>query len=137
MSTSSPKSGPTSEGGAVDSAANGAADSAANGAAARVTVPERVAEVVTERLAIPTIGIGAGAHCDGQVLVTPDMLGVNNLSFRFVKQYADIRTTMLRAFADYQEDVKHGRFPEDRHRFLIKRDELKQFRQSVARTEDD
>jgi len=91
-------------------------------------VPERVAEIVTERLSIPTIGIGAGRSCDGQVLVLPDMLGTTPHEFRFVKRYADLRAVAARAFSAYCEDVKTRRFPEDHHRFLIKREELRKFR---------
>lgn len=98
-------------------------------------VPERVAEIVTEQLQMPTIGIGAGRCCDGQVLVLPDMLGVNAHEFRFVKRYAELRHPLQGAFAAYCADVKSGRFPEDQHRFLIKREELRKFKALVFQTE--
>lgn len=98
-------------------------------------VPERVAEIVTKRLSIPTIGIGAGRACDGQVLVLPDMLGTTPHEFRFVKRYADLRPVMGQAFATYCEDVKTRRFPEDHHRFLIKREELRKFRARALQSE--
>ncbi len=91
-------------------------------------VPERVAQVVTERLGMPTIGIGAGRWCDGQVLVLPDLLGIQEREFRFVKQYARLRQPVKEAFSAYRDDVKARRFPEDQHRFLIKRDVLRQFK---------
>ena len=90
-------------------------------------VPERVAEVVTDRVPIPTIGIGAGRVCDGQVLVAHDMLGMHNSRYRFVKAYADLEGAMQRAFAAYVQDVKNHRFPQDNHRFKIKSAELRRF----------
>ena len=90
-------------------------------------VPERVAEVVTERVPIPTIGIGAGRVCDGQVLVAHDMLGMHNSRYRFVKAYADLEGAMQQAFATYVQDVKNHRFPQDNHRFKIKSAELRRF----------
>src|ERR671939_2004202 len=72
-------------------------------------VPAPVAEAITRALAIPTIGIGAGAACDGQVLVWHDMLGLyEGRTPRFVKQYADLKTEIARALADYAEDVRSG-----------------------------
>lgn len=94
-------------------------------------IPERVAEVVTEHLFIPTIGIGAGRVCDGQVLVVNDLLGVYEESFRFVKQYANVRNVMQDAFAAYCKDVRGGAFPAEEHRFLIKNKELRLFREQV------
>ncbi len=94
-------------------------------------VPERIAEVVTKRLSMPTIGIGAGRVCDGQVLVAHDMLGVYKSHYRFVKTYTDLKREMHQAFADYVADIKSRRFPEDRHRFKIKSAELRQFRARI------
>lgn len=90
-------------------------------------VPERVVEVVTDRVPIPTIGIGAGRVCDGQVLVAHDMLGMHNSRYRFVKAYADLEGAMQQAFAAYVQDVKNHRFPQDNHRFKIKSAELRRF----------
>ncbi len=94
-------------------------------------VPERVAGVVTERLSIPTIGIGAGRRCDGQVLVAPDLLGLNDFTFRYSKRYADLSTTVEKAFAAYIADVKAHRYPEKEHRYLIKTEELRKFQAMV------
>ena len=91
-------------------------------------IPERVAEAVTENIAIPTIGIGAGRVCDGQVLVVNDLLGVNDEMFRFVKQYAQVKGVMQKAFAAYCEEVKTGQFPAETHRFLMKTKELRAFK---------
>ena len=71
-------------------------------------IPDRVAQVITEKLSIPTIGIGAGPHCDGQNLVLHDMVGLfDRFTPKFVKQYANLHEVMGRAFAEYiQEDRK-------------------------------
>jgi 3-methyl-2-oxobutanoate hydroxymethyltransferase len=75
-------------------------------------VPAAVAAQVTEVLSIPTIGIGAGASCDGQVLVWQDMAGLRGgRSPRFVKRYADLRGTLLSAARAYADDVRQGSFP--------------------------
>jgi 3-methyl-2-oxobutanoate hydroxymethyltransferase len=75
-------------------------------------VPREIAKLITESVKIPTIGIGAGAHCDIQVLVIHDLLG---LSFgklaRFVRPYADLKTTMTEAISRYAEDVRTGAYP--------------------------
>jgi len=75
-------------------------------------IPDAVAELVTSRLKIPTIGIGAGPHCDGQVLVSYDMLGMFDSSCPpFVKQYAALRDTILRAALEYAKEVRHAVYP--------------------------
>jgi 3-methyl-2-oxobutanoate hydroxymethyltransferase len=75
-------------------------------------VPANVAEQVTKALRIPTIGIGAGPHCDAQVLVWPDMAGLRGGKMaKFVKQYADLRGTLLAAAQAYADDVSTGAFP--------------------------
>jgi len=76
-------------------------------------IPPEVARRASAALRIPTIGIGAGPDCDGQVLVTEDMLGVFEKPPSFVKQYARIGDTMREAFARYAEDVREGRFPQE------------------------
>lgn len=81
-------------------------------------VPGDVAAEVTASLAIPTIGIGAGAGCDGQVLVWQDAFGLRTGRMpRFVKQYADLHGILLQAARDYAADVKAGTFPADEHTF--------------------
>jgi 3-methyl-2-oxobutanoate hydroxymethyltransferase len=75
-------------------------------------VPEKLAAEITETLNIPTIGIGAGVHTDGQVLVMQDMLGLSSdFKPRFVRQYLDGRAVLLNAFNTYASDVKSGNFP--------------------------
>lgn len=80
------------------------------------SVPARLASLISQRLSIPTIGIGAGAGCDGQVLVTHDMLGLfERFTPRFVKRYAQLHAEMERAFRTYIEDVEMRRFPAEEH----------------------
>jgi 3-methyl-2-oxobutanoate hydroxymethyltransferase len=81
-------------------------------------VPAALAEQVTKELSIPTIGIGAGAGCDAQVLVWPDMAGLNGGRVpRFVKRYADLRGELLRAAREYADEVRGGVFPGPEHSF--------------------
>ena len=80
------------------------------------SVPARLAELISSRISIPTIGIGAGAGCDGQVLVTHDLLSLfDRFTPKFVKKYANFHLEMQRAFADYIEDVETKRFPAPEH----------------------
>ena len=74
-------------------------------------IPEEVGRIATERLSIPTIGIGAGRYTDGQVLVAPDMLGINTFEMRHFRKYDDLHERTLRAFEDYIADVRSGAFP--------------------------
>jgi len=81
-------------------------------------VPAELAAIITERLSIPTIGIGAGPHCDGQVLVFHDLLGLyDGHTPRFVRQYARVGETMQSAIGQYLADVREGRFPTDAESF--------------------
>ena len=83
-------------------------------------VPARLAQIISKEVSIPTIGIGAGAGCDGQVLVYQDMLGMfSDLTPKFVKKYADIGDMMKQAFCAYINDVKNSTFPEEQHSFKI------------------
>jgi 3-methyl-2-oxobutanoate hydroxymethyltransferase len=92
-------------------------------------IPAPIARLITEAVAVPTIGIGAGADCDGQVLVIHDMLGLfDRFTPKFVKQYARLNETVAEAIAAYKRDVQAGRFPEARHSFGMKSDELDKLR---------
>ena len=83
-------------------------------------VPAKLASLITSKLDIVTIGIGAGAGCDGQVLVYQDMLGMfSDFSPKFVKRYAEIGEIMKKAFAKYDEEVKAGIFPAEEHGYKI------------------
>lgn len=80
------------------------------------SVPARLAKLISKKIAIPTIGIGAGNGCDGQVLVTHDLLGLfDRFTPKFVKKYANFHAEMQKAFADYIEDVETRRFPAAEH----------------------
>jgi 3-methyl-2-oxobutanoate hydroxymethyltransferase len=80
------------------------------------SVPARLAELISKKLSIPTIGIGAGVGCNGQVLVTHDLLGLfDRFTPKFVRKYADFHSEMQRAFGEYIEDVQMKRFPADEH----------------------
>ena len=83
-------------------------------------VPAKLAEVITKTVSIPTIGIGAGAGCDGQVLVNQDMLGMfSDFTPKFVKRFANVGEIMKQAFADYSAEVKAGTFPAPEHTYAI------------------
>lgn len=86
-------------------------------------VPRQLARIITSRLSIPTIGIGAGADCDGQVLVNGDLLGsFDRFTPRFAKQYANLAAAMRDAFAAFAVEVRSGEFPANEHGFAMSRD---------------
>jgi 3-methyl-2-oxobutanoate hydroxymethyltransferase len=81
-------------------------------------IPWQLAEEISKSVTIPTIGIGAGPHCDGQVLVVNDLLGMSDeFSAKFVKQYAEVGKEMSRAFDQYISEVKAGTFPDLDHSY--------------------
>ncbi len=83
-------------------------------------VPQALAAKITESISIPTIGIGAGAHCDGQVLVYQDMLAMYpDMKPKFVKQFAQVGTQMKEAFAAYKQEITAGTFPAQEHTFKM------------------
>ncbi|MGM0380048.1 MAG: 3-methyl-2-oxobutanoate hydroxymethyltransferase [Bacillota bacterium] len=83
-------------------------------------IPARLAKIISEKLTIPTIGIGAGKECDGQVLVVQDMLGMySDFTPKFVKKYANLNISIEDAVKSYIEDVKNKKFPEKKHTFKI------------------
>ena len=89
-------------------------------------VPAKLAEYITSQVSITTIGIGAGAGCDGQVLVYQDMLGMfSDYKPKFVKKFADVGSIMTQAFSDYIKEVKGGTFPAEEHTFGISDDVMK------------
>ena len=91
-------------------------------------IPELVAAHITRELRIPTIGIGSGVQCDGQVLVWHDLLGITSGHVpKFVKQYAQLGETTGRALAEYVADVRASRFPEARHTYAMPGDEFEDF----------
>ncbi len=83
-------------------------------------VPAKLAKMVTEKLTIPTIGIGAGKDCDGQVLVLQDMLGMfDDFVPKFVKQFGNVGEVMKNAFSAYAKEVQDGTFPGEEHTYAI------------------
>jgi 3-methyl-2-oxobutanoate hydroxymethyltransferase len=99
-------------------------------------VPAAVAARVTEALHVPTIGIGAGPACDGQVLVWHDLLGLNDRKpARFVKRYTDLGTEIQGALEAYAADVRSGAFPTEEHTYAIPEDELSLFEAATEERE--
>ena len=86
-------------------------------------VDENLAEQVTKSVGIPTIGIGASAGCDGQILVTPDMLGISDWTPKFVRKFADLRSHMDEAVASYAAAVRARTFPGDAEVYRVKKDD--------------
>lgn len=88
-------------------------------------VPAKLAKIVSESISIPTIGIGAGKGCDGQILVYQDMLGMySDFTPKFVRRFANVGETMKAAFAEYCKSVQDGTFPAPEHEFAISDDVL-------------
>lgn len=101
-------------------------------------VPAQIAKRVTEALTIPTIGIGAGAGCDGQVLVWHDVLGINEgVAPRFVKRYADVAGEIRRGLTAFAADVRSGAYPSEEHEYKISAEELKAFEELPPGIGDD
>lgn len=101
------------------------------------SIPARLAEYISRRLAIPTIGIGAGAGCDGQVLVTHDLLGLfDRFTPRFVKKFADLHAVMRQAFADYLAEVGARRFPAQEHTVEMPDEEWERFQAECSDREE-
>jgi 3-methyl-2-oxobutanoate hydroxymethyltransferase len=96
------------------------------------SVPSRLARLVSKRLSIPTIGIGAGAGCDGQVLVTHDLLGLfDRFTPKFVRKYADFHNEMRSAFKAFITDVQNRSFPADEHTFEMPDEEWNTFTENL------
>ena len=91
-------------------------------------VPAELAQIITEKLTIPTIGIGAGADCDGQVLVYQDMLGMSEFTPKFAKIFAEVGELMRKGFKEYIEETKSGEFPAKEHTFKIDKDIIERIR---------
>lgn len=96
-------------------------------------VPKAVATILTEEMKIPTIGIGAGNGCDGQILVTDDLLGkFTDFQPRFVRRYANLAELCTEAIGNYARDVKEKQFPSDSESFAISEEEEMELRQLIA-----
>ncbi len=98
------------------------------------SVPARLADLISREISIPTIGIGAGGGCDGQVLVTHDLLGLfDRFTPRFVKQYADFHSEMQRAFSEYISDVQGRSFPAVEHSVEMSDDEWQALQKDIQK----
>lgn len=94
------------------------------------TVPWQLARIITGKVAVPTIGIGAGSYCDGQVLVTHDLLGIfDRFAPKFVRRYANLYPEMVSAVERYVAEVKNGEFPAPEHTFGMKEELLEKLTQ--------
>jgi 3-methyl-2-oxobutanoate hydroxymethyltransferase len=87
-------------------------------------IPEKLAQLITEAISIPTIGIGAGRFCDGQVQVILDIIGITKKPFRHVKKYADAARMYTDTADSYVNDVRQGYFPEEKNTAAISDDTL-------------
>jgi 3-methyl-2-oxobutanoate hydroxymethyltransferase len=97
-------------------------------------VPAPVGEMVSKKLSVPTIGIGAGPGCDGQVLVFHDILGLfERFTPKFVKRYAELRRPMLDALQAFREEVESGVFPTEAHSFKIDEDEWQRLKGQIGK----
>ena len=95
-------------------------------------VSNEAAKIITETVHVPTIGIGSGASCDGQVLVIHDMLGMyDKLKPKFVKRYLSLSKDIQNALESYKEDVEEGKFPTKEHLFLMEKIELEKLRKEI------
>jgi 3-methyl-2-oxobutanoate hydroxymethyltransferase len=93
-------------------------------------IPDKIAEIITRRLRIPTIGIGAGKYCDGQVLVIHDLLGLfERFKPKFVKQYINLGPLIQKATEEYKNEVREAKFPTQGHSFTIKEEELRKIKE--------
>lgn len=93
-------------------------------------VPAKLAELITASLHIPTLGIGAGVHCDGQILIYQDMLALfSDFTPKFAKQFANVGALMKQAFADYIKETKEGTFPGPEHGFKIDDEVIEKLKQ--------
>jgi 3-methyl-2-oxobutanoate hydroxymethyltransferase len=101
-------------------------------------VPAPVAGRITRDLSIPTIGIGAGPDCDGQVLVWHDILGLyEGRAARFVKRYAEIGESIRSALTEFASDVREHRFPDEQHTYAMPDDELAVFESALSESHKD
>ncbi len=97
-------------------------------------IPDKVAQIITRSLDIPTIGIGAGPHCDGQALVTQDMLGLfPHFVPKFVKRYLNLAEEIQAAVADFRKDVESGNFPAAKHCFSIADQEFQELKNLIQK----
>jgi len=98
-------------------------------------IPPEVGKVITETLKIPVLGIGAGPHCDGQLLIVSDMLGIfEAFTPKFVKKYANLAGEIVTAFQEYINEVRSGKFPEEQYCYKMKAGEAEKFRELLSKS---
>ncbi|KXA95858.1 3-methyl-2-oxobutanoate hydroxymethyltransferase [candidate division MSBL1 archaeon SCGC-AAA259E19] len=98
------------------------------------SIPQELGKIITERLEIPTIGIGAGPHCDGQVLVLHDILGLSEISPKFVKEYEDLGSSLKEAAKSFQNEVKKSEFPTSKHSYNLEKGKLEKLKKFIEKT---
>lgn len=98
------------------------------------SMPQEVAKIITGEVKVPTIGIGAGPHCDGQVLVLHDILGLSGLSPKFAKKYVDLAPQIQAALASFREEVKTREFPTEDHSFKMEKEEIKSLKEYLSKS---
>ena len=97
-------------------------------------VSHEVAEIISETISVPTIGIGSGLRCNGQVLVVQDLLGMyDKLKPKFVKRYLNLSEDIVKAVENYKEDIESGVFPAQENWFSMNENELKKLREEIGR----
>lgn len=97
-------------------------------------VPAQVARIITEKIKIPTLGIGAGPYCDGQILVFHDLVGLSDGHIpKFVKKYIDLNQIIREAVKNYIEDVRGGMFPDQNHSYHLKQEKIEELIQQKSR----
>ena len=97
-------------------------------------VSHEVAEIISETISIPTIGIGSGVGCNGQVLVVQDLLGMyDKLQPKFVRRYMNLSEDIVKAVENYKKDIESGVFPAQENWFSMNEDELKKLREDIGR----
>ena len=95
-------------------------------------VTRDVAKIITESVKVPTIGIGSGINCDGQVLVVHDMLGMfEKIKPKFAKRYLNLSEDIRNAINSYVKDVKEEKFPEEEHTFSMEKEELEKLEKEI------
>lgn len=98
-------------------------------------IPMEVAQIITEKLKVPTIGIGAGPYCDGQVIVFHDLVGFSDgWNPKFVKKYADLHQVISLAVKEYVNDIKKGKFPDAEHSYHFPQEEMNEFIEKRAKS---
>lgn len=90
-------------------------------------IPEKISRIITQNVEMPTIGIGAGKYCDGQVLIINDLLGISEKIYKHVPKYANLRETIIDIVKKYQQETRKGYFPNENHINVIKPDEYNKF----------